>query len=265
MDAAPGREDDGCDQELDPRLLAFWSVAQGVDWQAKLDECAEAKGLLLTAGEERAALVGQSLVLLQRAHAGRQYWVPHFVAGLIRKLAVKGLPYSESVLLELVRCARRYPANVRKLTLAILEQQFADCELPAAVRTECEALLGHSEDAIAYAEERDARMRLQRLLAPPAERDHFVLERVDAWTDALLGVLSQATAERHGRWITLLRHANEGSGSKPGKAWQKRAQELIQALGVDDFELVMKSLLERVGMDGGFPVQVPGFFEEWAD
>ncbi|HET7539413.1 MAG TPA: hypothetical protein VFK05_06055 [Polyangiaceae bacterium] len=126
MGGTSEREEQGFEAELDPRLVAFWRAAQNVEWADELDESAQAKALLLTVGEERAELVGQSLVLLQRAHAGGKYWVPHFVAGLIRKLAVKGLPYSESVLLALVQCARRYPANVRKLTLAILEQKFAD-------------------------------------------------------------------------------------------------------------------------------------------
>jgi hypothetical protein len=251
--------------ERDPRLEAFWVVAQRADWQSKVDECAEAAVLLATSGEERAELVGQSLVLLDLANGGGEYWPPHFVAGLIRKLALKDLPYSEDVLLALLRCTGRYSVDARQGTLAVLEHHFASRELPVALREECEAAIARIMPHDSFAEGREVRARLRRLLTPPAERDLFVLRRVDAWTDALLGILAEVGTERRERWIELLRHGSDGTGSKPGKAWQKRAQELIGGIGVADFQTSAQAVLEHVGVDGGFPVQVPGFFEEWAD
>jgi hypothetical protein len=244
----------------DARVETFFQASTRLE-RAALTDLPEARALLATSGTERVELVKQCATLFQR-HAGTpSYFARQRTQELFDALAESSLPYADDDLAILLRLCSDGTEGATRATMAILRERFAERDLPSELARACTDFLKR----LVYPgpENRKLRARLERLLLPVAERDRFKLTRADGWSAQLLDLLDELEPDEHERLLTLLVHAEHPSGSKPSKSWQKRAGELILALGLQRFNVHLVRVLEHVGVDSGVPALVPTFQELW--
>ncbi len=81
----------------------------------------------------------------------------------------------------------------------------------------------------------------------PAERMQAILssdiEVGEPWADAAQQALSALTPEQLSVWHDLLRHCLDNNSSKPSQRWLKKANTLIDTIGVDEFRQCLLSWL----------------------
>ena len=251
-------------ETLDARLEEFWKRALHAEYTTQLDGIPEVALLLAASGEARVELVRQCATLFQRsAEPAHVYPAQHLVQTLFDKLALKSLPYSEADLEAILNCQSSWYHGPQKHVLAVLEQRFAGRDLSETLQTVCRKHITRLERQSGGAELRKLRERFERLLQPGATREAFEVTRADAWSSELVDVLAEQTAEARDRLRALLIHAERASGSKPNSKWQKTAAASVASFGLTNFNACLMRLLERVGVDGGVTVLVPGWEQDW--
>ena len=72
------------------------------------------------------------------------------------------------------------------------------------------------------------------------------LEPGEAWSDAGIADLAQATPELRAKWIDLLLHARTADGSRPSRKWLKGAAVRIDAIGPAEFSRTVSRWLSLV-------------------
>lgn len=58
----------------------------------------------------------------------------------------------------------------------------------------------------------------------------------EAWSNAAIEELKQMAAEQRANWCRLLQHCQQAETSKPTQKWLKRANELVETVGRDEFK-----------------------------
>lgn len=254
----------------DGRVEAFLDAVEGCDYSLRLEGVPVAGEVLASRGAERLAAVRACIRVMK--HAGAEPFddpIDHpymLFLDLVRDLVRKVPELEEADFCGLLdACQAKVPwCEPAQLVIGTIEARYRDATVPAPLRESLARYLKRSEHYMS-AETRKLRDRIRKLLLDVEERSAFRFEAVDAWTLAMVQELERMESEAQGRWLGLLAHASGASGSKPTKAWQKRAPELVGAIGFEKFRAVLARVLDQVGRAAPFPVQVPGWQEEWMD
>ena len=249
---------------FDARIEQFWKGVNVATYQTKLADLAGVGALLATEGEERARLLVQCARLFEREDS---YWTRNLIGELFKELADPKFPYSAETLTEVVSYGTTPQDGPPLATLlAMLEHGYGQREMPAALAAACRELQGRLRPYATSGEIRKIQNRLERLLLPLEERESFRLTRADAWTNELCDILDALEPGDRDRLVAVLALVEHPSGSKPSDRWLKAAQSAIAAFGAERFAATMVRVLERVGVNGGVPVMMPGWFqEEWRE
>jgi hypothetical protein len=83
--------------------------------------------------------------------------------------------------------------------------------------------------------ERQGLERLKRLLGDNPLND-FPIQEGEAWSNAALQALRSLPNNRQQLWNALLHHCQTAESSKPAQKWLKRAMELVDGVGRDEFK-----------------------------
>ncbi len=78
------------------------------------------------------------------------------------------------------------------------------------------------------------------------------LERGDAWADAAIADLEAMDASTRVIWLSLFEHAQNSGDSRPKDKWLKRADELLQLVGKDEFLRHAQGWFALYGKDDGY-------------
>ncbi len=254
----------------DGRVEAFLEAVEGCDYRLRLADVPVAGEMLASRGAERLGSVRACIRVMK--HAGAEPFenlidYPYMLfLDLVRDL-VRRMPELEEAdfcgLLD--ACQAEVPSREpAQLVIGAIEVRYRGASVPAPVRESLARYLKLIEHNMS-AEMRKLRDRIRKLLLDVEERSAFRFEAVDAWTLAMVQELERMESEARGRWLELLAHASGANGSKPTKAWQKRAAELVGGIGLGSFRAVLARVLDHVGRAAPFPVQVPGWREDWMD
>jgi hypothetical protein len=88
---------------------------------------------------------------------------------------------------------------------------------------------------------------VQRLEALIAQKPVGVPDDGEVWAEAILADIEKMSATRRKRWRALLENVPKGANAKPTVKWRKEADELLAAVGAEEFARQIEMWLGFVG------------------
>ena len=181
---------------------------------------------------------------------------------LIKKLAGRKLPYTEEVLVWNLHCAAKIlapkdPANVQFEELdspipgvvpALLDQLVdlaREKPLSKELLTPLQQLHAAIKPMEFWAGNKKTVQRLEALLE---QKPAGVPDDGEAWADAIREDIQQMSAAKRKHWQALLENAPKGSSAKPTTKWRKEADELLAAVGHEEFAHQVENWFALIGV-----------------
>lgn len=253
----------------DPDLAAFlhesstidrWYSAQAADLEygkAILGKSSQRKAVIASEAARELGNLKQELASVSVFTTTDRRWRRvHFLTSLLSALLRSELPFDSAgveQLLKLINLRVRGAWNSRPVTAVIraIERYARGNALSSAHRAELQKVLESREVNEHTVDRRKLHARVTALLSGQASSE--VRQELDAgepWADRAIRDLAGLQPDTRRAWESLLSHARSASGSKPSGVWQKRARELIAAVGEREFLNAVEVWFPLVGQPG---------------
>jgi hypothetical protein len=168
----------------------------------------------------------------------------HLLRSLPSHLLSRSIGFDTQALADVVSAAARSWREVPLAPLlAAVERATRDAPLPRSLRPSLEALFSMR---VATAHTQDQRKEAARIAVLLGASVSGEPDAGEPWSDCARNDLAALTVEQRGAWSALLEHTLGATQAKPTKQWRQRARELVEAVGIADFEQRVTSWLSLV-------------------
>lgn len=187
-------------------------------------------------------------------------WPP--LSELIQKLSGRKLPFGEAELIWNLNCAAKILAKFEDLSSPIpgvvpalldhAEELGKEKRLSPELLEALRGLHGSLKPLEFWAGHKKSVQRLEALIE---QKKAGVPDDGEAWAEAIRNDIKEMSPARRKHWLALLENAPKGTSAKPTAKWKKEADELLAAVGPEEFAKQIEHWFALIGVKATAKIQ----------